>query len=65
MPPKRNEGVASKKARAAAEAVLTDAQKAALQESRDLLDEAMDAGSLVVDRPDQYPRLAPSKGASD
>ncbi len=58
MPPKG----AAKKAAVKAEEGLTEDQKSALTKSRSLLDAATRVGVLASEKPDQYPRLAPSKG---
>jgi hypothetical protein len=57
---KRSKGAAA----AAAAAELTSPQKAAQAEARVLQRAAVSAGILTPDKPDQFPRLAPNKGAS-
>jgi hypothetical protein len=64
MPPKVNKAAPAKakasKAAEAAEASLTEEQKAALERRVELLERAADQ-QFSSDRPDQFPRLAPSK----
>jgi hypothetical protein len=52
-----------KGAAAAVEVELTSPQKKQLAVSRGLQRRAVDAGILTPAKPDQYPRLEPSKGA--
>jgi hypothetical protein len=49
---------------AQAELNLSDAQRAALDEARNLQQASVRAGILSTAKPDQYPHLIPSKGES-
>lgn len=55
--------MAKSKGKAAA-VVLTPAQTAALKSQRELTKAAMKVGIIVDEKPDQFPKLAPSTGAS-